>query len=72
MDRRDLVENLQRAFNEDNRIRNTIDSSDVEYKENTNTLYVKEHKTFDTQTKDRNPREMSEEEVFKRLLKDRR
>ena len=36
MDRRDLVEELQKAFNDDSRVRNTDDIHDVEYKENTN------------------------------------
>lgn len=39
MDKRNLVEGLQKAFNTDDRQRNTSDTSDVEYKENTNTLY---------------------------------
>ena len=41
MDKRNLVEGLQKAFNTDDRQRNTSDTSDVEYKENTNTLYIK-------------------------------
>ena len=49
MDKRNLVEGLQKAFNTDDRQRNTSDTSDVEYKENTNTLYIKKQrwkKTF--------------------------
>jgi len=72
MDRRDLVENLQKAFNDDSRVRHTDDIADVEYKENTNSLYVKEQKTYELQNKERDLRAMSEEEVFERLLKDRR
>ena len=33
MDKRNLVEGLQKAFNTDDRQRNTSDTSDVEYKE---------------------------------------
>lgn len=44
MDKRNLVEGLQKAFNTDDRQRNTSDTSDVEYKENTNTLYIKNRK----------------------------
>ena len=34
MDKRNLVEGLQKAFNTDDRQRNTSDTSDVEYKKN--------------------------------------
>ena len=34
MDKRNLVEGLQKAFNTDDRQRNTSDTSDVEYKDN--------------------------------------
>ena len=33
MDKRNLVEGLQKAFNTDDRQRNTSDTSDVEYKD---------------------------------------
>ena len=46
MDKRNLVEGLQKAFNTDDRQRNTSDTSDVEYKENTNTLYIKKQRTY--------------------------
>ena len=73
MDRRDLVEGLQKAFTDDDRTRNTQDISDVEYKENTNSLYINEHKTYDMlNKKEPDLRVMSEEEVFERLQKDRR
>ena len=38
MDKRNLVEGLQKAFNTDDRQRNTSDTSDVEYKDS---LYQK-------------------------------
>ena len=73
MDRRDLVEGLQKAFNDDSRVRNTDDIHDVEYKENTNTLYVKEQKTYNiVRKKEEEPGFMSEEEIFKRLQEQRR
>ena len=65
MDRRDLVEELQKAFTEDDRTRSTEDTSDVEYKENTNSLYINKHRTFDMSEKEPDDlRVMSEEEVF--------
>ena len=72
MDKRELVESLQKAFNDDERVRNTVDISDVEYKENTNSLYVNEQKTYNMQRKEPDMRIMSEEEVFARLHKERR
>lgn len=72
MDKRDLVEGLQKAFNYDDRSRNTTDISDVEYKENTNSLYVKKQKTYSADTKEVSLKAMTEEEVFARLLKERR
>ncbi len=72
MDRRNLVESLQKAFNEDDRIRNTNDIDDVEYKEDTNTLYVNEQKTYNMQMKAPEVPAMSEEEIFARLRNERR
>jgi hypothetical protein len=72
MDRRNLVEGLQKAFNEDERVRNTEDIRDVEYKENTKSLYVKEQKTYDFERRSQECHLMSEEELFARLLKERR
>lgn len=72
--RRDLVEGLQRAFTQDDSTRNTKEASDVEYKENTNSLYIKKQNTYDmlNNKEPKDLREMSEEEVFERLLKERR
>jgi hypothetical protein len=72
MDRRNLVEGLQRAFNEDDRVRLTEDTADVEYKENTNSLYVKEQKTYNFEHRADQEPVMSEEELFARLLQERR
>ena len=72
MDRGNLVESLQKAFNEDDRIRNTNDIDDVEYKEDTNTLYVNEQKTYNMQMKAPEVPAMSEEEIFARLRNERR
>lgn len=71
MDKRDLVESLQKAFNDDDRKRNTADISDVEYKENTNTLYVKKQRTYNMQGNSSDANRMSEEEIFKRLHAER-
>ena len=46
MDRHSLVEELNKAFREDDRIRNTEDTTDVEYREDTNTLLVNEQTTY--------------------------
>lgn len=72
MDRRDLVEGLQKAFNGDDRERSTNDVADVEYRANTNTLLVNEHKTFSMEDEQPDKPIMSEEELFGRLLKERR
>lgn len=72
MDRQSLIEGLQKAFDGDDRQRNTEDVSDVEYKGDTNSLYVKRQKVFDMQS--RQPEQlhvMSEEEIFERLHKER-
>lgn len=79
MDKRNLVEGLQKAFNTDDRQRNTSDTSDVEYKENTNTLYIKKQRTYNMEeNRTYNMEEnipsataMSEEEIFKRLHEER-
>ena len=55
MDKRNLVEGLQKAFNTDDRQRNTSDTSDVEYKENTNTLYIKKQRTYNMEENIRPP-----------------
>ena len=68
MDKRNLVEGLQKAFNTDDRQRNT---SDVEYKENTNTLYIKKQRTYNMEENMQSATAMSEEEIFKRLHEER-
>ena len=68
MDKRNLVEGLQKAFNTDDRQRNT---SDVEYKENTNTLYIKKQRTYNMEENIQSATAMSEEEIFKRLHEER-
>ena len=71
MDKRNLVVGLQKAFNTDDRQRNTSDTSDVEYKENTNTLYIKKQRTYNMEENIPSATAMSEEEIFKRLLEER-
>ena len=72
MDRQSLIERLQKAFDGDERQRNTSDISDVEYKGDTNTLYVKEQKLFNMQNDEPDTLHvMSEEEIFERLYKER-
>ncbi|MCM1282708.1 MAG: hypothetical protein NC180_03175 [Muribaculaceae bacterium] len=71
MDKKNLVEELQKAFQGNETPKDADEVSDVEYKENTNTLLVNEQKTYenlDAPTK----KAMSEEEIFDRLLKERR
>lgn len=73
MDRRNLVEELQKAFNDDSRQRATKDLSDVEYMENTKSLRVNEQKTYEILNKEKPEAQvMTEEELFGRLLKERR
>ena len=73
MDRHSLVEELNTAFREDDRIRNTEDTTDVEYREDTNTLLVNEQTTYNVlKEKEQEVPKMSEEELFGRLLKERR
>ena len=73
MDRHSLVEELNKAFREDDRIRNTEDTADVEYREDTNTLLVNEQTTYNVlKEKEQEVPKMSEEELFGRLLKERR
>ena len=73
MDRHSLVEELNKAFREDDRIRNTEDTTDVEYREDTNTLLVNEQTTYNViKEKEQEIPKMSEEELFGRLLKERR
>ena len=73
MDRHSLVEELNKAFREDDRIRNTEDTTDVEYREDTNTLLVNEQTTYNVlKEKEQEVPSMSEEELFGRLLKERR
>ena len=73
MDRQSLVEELNKAFREDDRIRNTEDTTDVEYREDTNTLLVNEQTTYNVlKEKEQEIPKMSEEELFGRLLKERR
>lgn len=73
MDRHSLVEELNKAFREDDRIRNTEDTTDVEYREDTNTLLVNEQTTYNVlKEKEQEVPKMSEEELFGRLLKERR
>ena len=67
MDKRNLVEGLQKAFNTDDRQRNTS----VEYKENTNTLYIKKQRTYNMEENIPSATAMSEEEIFKRLHEER-
>lgn len=72
MDRQSLIEGLQKAFDGDDRQRNTCDISDVEYKGDTNTLYVKRQKSYNMQNdKPDTLHVMSEEEIFERLHKER-
>ena len=72
MDRQSLIERLQKAFDGEERQRNTSDISDVEYKGDTNTLYVKEQKLFNMQNDEPDTLHvMSEEEIFERLYKER-
>ena len=73
MDRHSLVEELNKAFREDDRIRNTEDTTDVEYRDDTNTLLVNEQTTYNVlKEKEQEVPKMSEEELFGRLLKERR
>ena len=73
MDRHSLVEELNKAFREDDRIRNTEDTTDVEYREDTNTLLVNKQTTYNVlKEKEQEIPKMSEEELFGRLLKERR
>ena len=73
MDRHSLVEELNKAFREDDRIRNTEDTTDVEYREDTNTLLVNEQTTYNVlKEKEQEIPKMSEEELFGRLLKEPR
>ena len=73
MDRHSLVEELNKAFREDDRIRNTEDTTDVEYREDTNTLLVNEQTTYNVlKEKEQEIPKRSEEELFGRLLKERR
>lgn len=73
MDRQSLVEELNKAFREDDRTRNTEDTADVEYREDTNTLLVNEQTTYNVlKEKEQEVPKMSEEELFGRLLKERR
>ena len=73
MDRHSLVEELNKAFREDDRIRNTEDTTDVEYREDTNTLLVNEQTTYNVlKEREQEVPKMSEEELFGRLLKERR
>ena len=73
MDRHSLVEELNKACREDDRIRNTEDTTDVEYREDTNTLLVNEQTTYNVlKEKEQEIPKMSEEELFGRLLKERR
>ena len=65
MDKRNLVEGLQKAFNTDDRQRNTSD------KENTNTLYIKKQRTYNMEENIPSATAMSEEEIFKRLHEER-
>ena len=58
-------------FNTDDRQRNTSDTSDVEYKENTNTLYIKKQRTYNMEENIPSATAMSEEEIFKRLHEER-
>ena len=70
MDRQSLIEGLQKAVDGDDRERTTNDISDVEYKGDTNTLYVKKQKMFDMQNNEPEVKHvMSEEEIFERLHK---
>lgn len=71
MDKRNLVEGLQKAFNNDARERNTSNNTDVEYKENTNTLYIKKQRTYNVEENVQAATAMSEEEIFKRLHEER-
>lgn len=73
MDRQELIAGLNRAFGGDERQRNTEDISDVEYKGDTNSLYVKEQRTFNMQMDKPASTigQMSEEELFARLHKER-
>ena len=73
MDRHSLVEELNKAFREDDRIRNTEDTTDVEYREDTNTLLVNKQTTYNVlKEKEQKVPKMSEEELFGRLLKELR
>lgn len=72
MDKKNLVEELQKAFKGDDRERNTEDKKDVEFLQNTNTLRVNEQKTFAMQEEKQKIHTMTEEELFSRLLKERR
>ena len=64
MDRQSLIERLQKAFDGDERQRNTSDISDVEYKGDTNTLYVKEQKLFNMQNDEPDTLHVMSEEEF--------
>lgn len=71
MDRQNLVEGLQKAFQMSGESDAAKKNQDVEYKENTNTLLVKEQRTY-SMLKEPEKKQMSEEELFDRLLKERR
>lgn len=71
MDRKNLVEELQKAFKGDDREQSAGDEKDVEFVQNTNTLRINEQKTPDAPEENK-VHVMTEEELFSRLLKERR
>lgn len=70
MDRQNLVEELQKAFS-GGQGTHAENDADVEYRENTKTLVVKGDRTYEM-IHEPKEQKMSEEEVFERLLQDRR
>lgn len=70
MDRQNLVEELRKAFSTGQE-EGAEKDMDVEFRENTNTLVVKGDRVYQMNSEPQE-KKMSEEEVFERLLKDRR
>ena len=70
MDRQNLVEELKKAFSNGQEDGGAEDT-DVEFRENTNTLVLKSDRVYQMNSEPQE-KKMSEEEVFERLLRDRR
>ncbi|MCH5332646.1 MAG: hypothetical protein J1D89_01695 [Agathobacter sp.] len=71
MDRKNLVEELQKAFQGDDRAQSAENEKGTEFVQNTNTLRVNEY-TLPVEEEENKVQIMTEEELFSRLLKERR